>query len=289
MKKIAFYALSSALCTLFFACNDAAPIPGFDKSPGGLIYKIHETNSQARKVQAGDIITLNLIYKNSDDSIIFNTNDRGGMQLRVDSAIYAGDISEGFLMLHEGDSATFITSADSFFQKIVMAELPPFVKPGTNLTFELRVTEVKSLEELRAEADKMAAEMAEKEKENILQYVAENAITTEPKPSGLYYIETKKGKGAKAEPGKTVRVHYTGTLLDGTKFDSSVDRNEPFEFTLGQGMVIKGWDEAISYMQVGGTAKLIIPSFLGYGEQQRGPLITPFSTLVFEVELIEVK
>lgn len=84
-------------------------------------------------------------------------------------------------------------------------------------------------------------------------------------------------------------MHYKGTLLDGTPFDSSYDRGEPIEFVLGQGMVIPGWEEGIAMMNEGGKAKLIIPSKLAYGPNQRGNVIKPYSTLVFEVELIEVK
>ncbi len=85
-----------------------------------------------------------------------------------------------------------------------------------------------------------------------------------------------------------MKVHYTGTLLNGTKFDSSRDRNEPFEFTLGKGQVIKGWDEGIALMNVGGKATLVIPSAIAYGDRDMGT-IPPFSTLVFDVELIDVK
>jgi len=120
------------------------------------------------------------------------------------------------------------------------------------------------------------------------QYLAANNVTAKPTASGLYYIEKEKGTGAKAEAGKRVKVHYTGTLLDGTKFDSSVDRNEPFGFTLGQGQVIKGWDEGIALMNVGGKATLIIPSSIAYGDRDMG-VIKPYSTLVFDVELIDVE
>ena len=96
------------------------------------------------------------------------------------------------------------------------------------------------------------------------------------------------GTGAEAKVGNTVSVHYSGTLLNGTKFDSSYDRNEPFSFTIGQGQVIKGWEQGISGMKVGGKRKLIIPASLAYGNRQVGP-IPANSTLVFEVELLGVK
>ena len=97
------------------------------------------------------------------------------------------------------------------------------------------------------------------------------------------------GEGAEAVSGKSVSVHYTGTLTDGTKFDSSLDRGQPFDFTLGAGMVIKGWDQGVPGMKVGGKRKLTIPPEMAYGERGFPPVIPPGSTLIFEVELIAVR
>ncbi len=113
-----------------------------------------------------------------------------------------------------------------------------------------------------------------------------NAVTT---PSGLKYVELEEGTGATPQPGQTVVVHYTGTLEDGTKFDSSRDRNQPFSFKIGVGQVIKGWDEGLSTMKVGGRRQLIIPSELGYGARGAGNVIPPYSTLLFDVELLAIK
>ncbi len=106
--------------------------------------------------------------------------------------------------------------------------------------------------------------------------------------SGLQYKDVKVGDGAVAKAGNTVSVHYTGWLTDGTKFDSSVDRGQPFSFQLGAGNVIKGWDEGVTGMKVGGTRILIIPPELGYGAQANGP-IPANSTLIFEVVLLNVQ
>ncbi len=100
--------------------------------------------------------------------------------------------------------------------------------------------------------------------------------------------DIKVGKGAAAKTGDTVKVHYTGTLLSGSKFDSSRDRNEPFEFKLGAGMVIKGWDEGVVGMKVGGQRKLTIPSDMAYGKSGHPPVIPPDSPLVFDIELLEI-
>lgn len=113
----------------------------------------------------------------------------------------------------------------------------------------------------------------------------ENLITT---ASGLQYQDLIVGEGPLAEAGDTVQVHYTGWLTDDTIFDSSVDRGQPFSFTLGQGGVIQGWDEGVAGMQVGGKRKLVIPPELGYGAAGSGSTIPPNATLIFEVELLDI-
>lgn len=107
--------------------------------------------------------------------------------------------------------------------------------------------------------------------------------------SGLEYVETLAGTGAQAKAGDTVRVHYTGKFPDGKVFDSSVSRGEPLEFPLGKGRVIRGWDEGIALMKVGGKATLTIPPQLAYGESGAGGVIPPNATLIFDVELVGIK
>jgi peptidylprolyl isomerase len=113
----------------------------------------------------------------------------------------------------------------------------------------------------------------------------EQQVTT---ASGLKYVEIAEGAGATPTKGQTVSVHYIGTLEDGKKFDSSRDSNRPFKFQIGEGQVIKGWDEGLSTMKVGGRRKLIIPSELGYGARGAGGVIPPNATLIFDVELLKI-
>ncbi|MEP6888351.1 MAG: FKBP-type peptidyl-prolyl cis-trans isomerase [Nitrospirales bacterium] len=116
--------------------------------------------------------------------------------------------------------------------------------------------------------------------------MADQTITTE---SGLTYVEMVVGTGRQPEVGDTASVHYTGWLADGKKFDSSVDRKEPFSFRVGAGQVIKGWDEGVLGMKIGGKRKLTIPPQLGYGARGAGGVIPPNATLTFDVELLDLR
>ena len=143
---------------------------------------------------------------------------------------------------------------------------------------EIFETEQKKINTKKEAEQKRAAEAFKK--------LTKDAKKTE---SGLAYFIIKEGDGAQAEAGKTVSVHYTGKLIDGTKFDSSLDRGQPIDFPLGQGRVIPGWDEGIALLKVGGKATLIIPPHLAYGERGAGGIIPPNATLIFDVELVDVK
>lgn len=121
--------------------------------------------------------------------------------------------------------------------------------------------------------------------QEIMSLNLENAVTTN---SGLKYIDIKKGDGESPKKGQKVTVHYTGTLENGKKFDSSRDRGQPFSFTIGVGQVIKGWDEGVGTMKAGGRRTLIIPSELGYGSSGAGGVIPPNATLIFDVELLAI-
>jgi peptidylprolyl isomerase len=107
--------------------------------------------------------------------------------------------------------------------------------------------------------------------------------------TGLGYVDLVEGTGPRPKKGDTVRVHYTGWLKSGAKFDSSLDRGTPFEFPIGTGRVIRGWDEGVMEMKVGGKRKLIIPAHLGYGDRGAGGVIPPGATLIFEVELLGIR
>lgn len=122
-----------------------------------------------------------------------------------------------------------------------------------------------------------------------LFYSIQGICMTQMTDSGLKFEDTTVGDGTVASKGQTVSVHYTGWLENGTKFDSSKDRDEPFEFKLGAGQVIRGWDEGVAGMKIGGVRRLTIPPQLGYGDRGAGGVIPPKATLIFEVELLATR
>ena len=277
-------------CLLFASFAQAQKAVKYSKSKTtGLSYVMHKSN-KGPKLKLDDVVTLNLKYITSKDSLVFDSWKMGKpIQLKIAKSSFKGDLMDGLTLLTVGDSASFLINADSLFTKTFGAPRPAFIDSSSFLSFTVKVISTTTDAALKAEELKAEKENAMKENEVIAKYIADKQITPSKSSSGLMYIISEPGAGEQAQAGKTVKVHYTGRLLDGTKFDSSLDRNEPIEFKLGQGMVIKGWDEGIALLKVGGKALLIIPSNLAYGSRGAGGVIPPFSPLTFEVELVSVQ
>jgi FKBP-type peptidyl-prolyl cis-trans isomerase len=260
--------------------------------PSGLYY-VETLKGNGAKIDSGSWIKLHFSVGLVDGKQVFSTQERGEpMEFEFGTNFDTPGFEEGISKMLKGGKATMIApSRIAFGDKGRGAMIPPYA----TVIYNAEIVDVKSKAEHEKEVgEKKKAETAKletnkrQEGERLTKYLAERKITVKPTASGLYYMEKVKGTGTRAVAGKKVKVHYTGTLLDGTKFDSSRDRDQPFEFTLGQGQVIKGWDEGIALMNVGGKATLVIPSAIAYGERDMGT-IPPYSTLVFDVELLEVK
>jgi FKBP-type peptidyl-prolyl cis-trans isomerase FkpA len=287
--------LGSALLVGLVACN-SSKFEGYTKTENGLHYKFMTHDEAGVKPVEGDAVAFKYIFRlKSNDSVLVNSSlvsqdGTGITQFILPKPTFVGSLEDAMMMMAKNDSASFIVSADSFYLKTTPGKvLPPFIKPGDFIQVDIKMVDIKTKAELAENQKKQQVEMekmAGMEKGILDKYLADNKITTAPTASGLIFIETAKGKGG-AHPTATdeVTVHYKGTLLDGTKFDSSYDRNEPAKFPLNR--VIPGWTEGIQLMTKGSKAKLIIPSMIGYGAQGAGQQIPPFSSLIFEVELID--
>lgn len=306
--KIKISIIALALATFFMiGCN--SKYPGFEQSETGMYYKIHTQNENAQKPENEDIVYLRMYnFVENSDSVITDSRDSKRPQgIRLIEPLYKGDINEGLAMLGVGDSATFIINAGNFFKyNIGMPKMPKGIDTSDNIVMNVLIETIKTKAEFEKEREAMLKEREEMLKEKketeetkIEEYLKNNKIRAKATATGLYYINKKTGSGAKAEPGKIVKVNYTGRLLDGRVFDSSIEndgkeggltktRYAPIEFVIGKGQVIPGWDEGIAKMNVGGKAKLVIPSHLAYAGRGSGPMIPPYTPLVFDVELIEV-
>lgn len=287
------------VCTMS-ACTEKSPYPGYEKSATGLYYQFFNQNTDAEQPKVGDLIDMRIFCAVNDTNIIVANSDN---TLPLEAPMFAGDFYEGLAMMHKGDSASFIVNIDSTFIKwFHQPSLPEEFKSTDVLRFEVRVDDfypeseyaaryaAKVRKDIDARIEKMKANHPEETAtaaQQLTEYLTKNKIEVQPTASGLYYVKTQDGNGEKPEVGQMARVHYTGRLLDGTLFDSSIERGQPIEFPLGVGQVIPGWDEGIMMMSKGEKGMLYIPYYLAYGDRQAGDKIAPFSNLMFEVELID--
>jgi FKBP-type peptidyl-prolyl cis-trans isomerase FkpA len=295
MKKILLLSLAACAVALFSSCGD-----GFEETETGLFYKLHVHNEDSAKPAEGDILFLKLRVKTeSADSVLFSSEDvvkRQNMPYfeMLAKPSFDGDYSEVLALMHVGDSATVKIDVDTFFRNVFKMKdsLPGFVEAGSKVIVDIKLQKFMTMDNFKVYFNKLQADkdLVESAAENkrVAAFVAANKITATPTATGLYYIETKKGTGPKVEKGLTASVNYTGMFLDSTVFDGSEGR-PPFEVPVGAGMVIPGWDEALQLMNVGGKASLIIPYKLAYGPRGYSPVIPPYTTLLFEVEVTKVE
>jgi len=278
-----------ALAFIFASCNSEHP--GFKKTKTGLFYKMHISNPDSIKPLVGDLITLEMVYRTSEDSIFSDTRTYPEpLTFPLQEPMYVGDFNEALAMLSKGDSATFVINTDSFFLKVGGGVIPPFLDSGSFFYIDVKVIDIKLKDESERENIEKMQYLKGKEQKDLIEYISKNNIETKPTASGLYMIEENIGKGNSPIEKDVVIINYDVSLIDGMKFYSSKEagNGEPLPYQVGIGQMGIGFDEAIMMMKAGGKAKMIIPSHLAFGEEQKGEVILPYSTLVFDVELVEV-
>lgn len=274
MNRIMLLAVLGWMLTVATKCNDKVKTDKAGEpdstlgdtitTDSGLQYIIWK-KGDGEKAEAGDNVSVNYDGRLLDGSQFDSSYKRGkpfSFPLGGGRVIKGWD--EGIAYLNVGDSATLIIPSDLGYGSMDRPNIPA----NSTLVFHVELEDVKKV--VKPEPYDVAG------KDTIF------------KGSGLKYIKLNETDGKAVTAGATVAVHYTGYLLDGTIFDSSISRGEPISFPIGQGRVIKGWDEGIAYLKVGEKARLIIPSDLGYGSRAMGP-IPANATLIFDVELVDVK
>ena len=291
MKKSIFSVAVLAMLTIGImgACNEKSAYPGYEKSTNGLYYQFFTQNAGAQP-QVGELMEVILGCTVNDTAVVVPVTENI-MQLMESQ--FPGDLFEGMAMMHKGDSASFIVNIDSTFKYLLgQPKLPEQYKlkdfyPESEYARRFAENVRKMNAERAALLQNDHPEETAKAAKELADYLAKNKIVAEPTATGLYYVMTQEGNGEKPEVGKPVKMHYTGKLLNGTVFDSSVERGEPFVFPLGVGQVIPGWDEGVQLMSKGEKGVLYIPYYLAYGDRPAGDKIPAYSNLMFEVELVD--
>jgi len=268
-------------------------------SPNGTQYQLF-THNTGDRIKVNDVITMHISLKTDKDSLLSD----GPMEVQVQPSQNVTDMMDVFPLLTKGDSVLIRVPADSVY-KGHEDKRPPMFPHGSNFNFYVKVQKVESLDQAMAERNAQLQKLKADENAAIAKYVADNKLVVKTTPSGLKYMVTKAGLKPKPLAGDTVQVNYTGKLLNGKVFDSSIQSVaqaaglnepgrtfEPIKFAVGHQEVIPGWDEGLLLLNEGSKATFIIPSSLAYGEQgspDGGATIPPFSPLVFNVELVSVK
>ena len=283
------------------ACNN------FEKGEGDMLYKI-PTDKSGEAIKEGDFVAFKAIEKTEDDSVLYSSYDYDRPSLMiVERSLFKGDLIAGLALLSEGDSAIFKINIDSMVQK--MGRPRPADTTKKYLVYSIKIDKVipkgtlsdslfrgKIDEFLKAESEQAKTSESTKVK----AYVSSKGLKPAATKSGLNYVISKEGTGAKANPGDTVVVNYTGMFLSGKVFDSSLPEvakkngtfnpqrpYEPLKLPVGLGGSIPGFEEGLMLLNKGAKATLILPSSLAYGEQGNQG-IPPYTPLIFEVDMVNI-
>jgi len=296
MKKFALITLLSLTAGICANAQDNSV-----KTPKGALVKVVSANP-GDKIKLNDVITFEVVQKTEKDSVLFSSYTMGHpLKIQVQPCQNVGDLMDALPLLAVKDSALIKVPTDSIFKEHE-EQRPAFLKKGSWLVFDVKIDKIQSLQEAMDEKNAAnekvkASEVADRDK-----YIASHKLIAKTTPSGLKYVITQTSIKPKPQLGDTVLVNYIGRTTNDKVFDSSIQaeaqkaglnqpgRNyEPLQVILGTTPIIKGWNEGLLLLNEGSKAKLIIPSDLGYGADGAGDDITPFSTLVFDVELVKIK
>lgn len=294
-----------AACSMLAACNNSSS-GGFDTDTAtGVQYHFFNHDDKGTKPSIGDYAEVLLTLKNANDSVIYDphhkrkTDDTSlTMKLHLKNT-FAGCLAQGITLMAAGDSANFRVNADSVYLKTFHSQtLPPYIKPGSFVTFSIKLVDFQTPQQMSDDLDKQLKEraaMTEKRKvdeQSVIQkYLTDSNVKAKPESNGAYILARTKGKGKPIKESDSVEVKYSCWLLDGAMAETSDLGPGKNTFTLiyGKDHFVKGFDDIIANLENGGRVKALLPSSLVYGEQMQSHLILPYTPLIYDVEIISVK
>ncbi len=271
-----------------YSCNESE-IQGYRLKKNGIYFKLIALGETNTPIDTGSYVTFHIQYAIPTDSPFFDAI----RTVRIDKPQYPGSIEECFLMLCEGDSASFFINADNFFNKTLGSSLPDFFPNNSYLKINLRIFSVRTEKEYQKEKAEFLAwieDFGDYEKTVLKHYLSQRNISYSPFDTVIYKIPEIKGSDKTVNYGDTVVIHFDGYFLNGKRFDSTRRRNEPFSFVYGtRWQVIKGLENAIGQMHEGEKSIFIIPSFMAFGNVGSSTgIIPPYTSVIFEVELLHI-
>lgn len=261
---------------LLTACNKEGSM---EKLPTGTEYKFIESKGNP-KADTSKFVEFHLSMFNEKDSLLgssFTMQKGKPFSLKVPATPQKFSIEEALTLMGEGDSLQLFVQTDSIFKGFMETQRPAFLPKGTKLKFHFRMLKVTSLKEIK-----------QKHEAEIDDYAKKNNMAVTKTASGLRYVINKPHTGELLKDGDSVSVHYTGKLLNGEVFDSSIPKGMPFDLVVSETPVITAWPEALKLTGMGGKITIIVPYYLGYGDRQSGP-IPAYAAMVFEMEIMKAK
>ncbi len=284
IKNVVLFLFSVAVVT---ACNKAS----YKKTAGGMPYQVYK-GKDTQRIYAGNFVKIHLTQK-IKDSVYYTTEGKLPIFLQVNAAPQPYDIAELWTNLRVGDSVIATQMMDTFIKRAPQNIAPGFKKGDRIITY-IKIIAVFATDSLAQADDKNTKkDWLDTEIKTVEKYLADKKITAQKTASGAFVQILNPGTGNLIDSGNYIAVNYTGTTFSGIKFDSNTDtafhHTEPYSFVVLSGQMIKGFDEAMTFMRPGGTAKVYIPSMLGYGANPSSPLIKPFDNLIFDIEIKDVK
>lgn len=268
------------------------------KTASGFTYRVYK-NIDGPKPKVGDYVTIHLVNRTADDSILFDSRKAGQpMRFRLERIPFEGSFEEGLTYISPGDSATFYVPADSLYDYLykrkgiqVEQEKTSFRK-GSMIRFDISLLRVEDYVTAEQEMLQRASEMEKKERESLAGYVQAQRLDSLRQPEGYWLQQVEAGKGEKLDSGNVVVVEYTGYKLDGTVVDDSRNSGKAYRFLPGARQVVPGWELAVKGKRIGERLKIVLPSSLAYGAEgfsdpRTGTyLIEPYTPLVFDIRIL---
>lgn len=266
-------------------------------SPEGIYYVVNQLG-EGNTVHPGEFVSVHYTGKLFNGNVFDSSVERGEP---ITFKIGIGQVIQGWekgipLFKTGGKGTLYLPSSLAYGERGAGGIIPP----NSPLIFDIEVIETidnetymerqKALQlKMQAEADARKSEQNKIDRAIIEKYAADHQLKVQYSPSGIAYIMHQEGTGENIKPGQTATVHYTGKFLDGSKFDSSKDRNQPFPVQVGANRVIQGWELGLQLLKKGSSATLILPSSLAYGERGAGASIRPNTVLIFDIDVLDVK